>query len=101
MRYRHRQHSLAGTCGVPLFGERVRVEVVADVATTGELVIRQIVWPGPPVRRFDVEAATERRPVGRADWGNLVRSWDVSIGKYRQRRILFWEDGEFFVKRKA
>lgn len=93
-------HSLAGTNGIPLPSERAYVRVRTDVDEAGNLVIREIIWIMGETRRIPVTTCVERRRVGRADWGNLVRSWDVTIGRFKQRRVVYWERGRWFVRRR-
>jgi hypothetical protein len=65
----------------------------------GCVVIQTIHWPGPIPRDLAVTSSNERRPCGRIDMGNLVRSWVVTIG--RRRRVVFWEAGRWFVAKKG
>lgn len=93
-------HSLAGTNGIPLEHERIYVGVKSSTDQAGNFLIKEIHWFGPPARDFKVVTCSERRRIGRKERHNLVRSWTVTIGKYRQERVVFWEAGRWFVKKR-
>lgn len=90
-------HSLAGTNGIPLAEDRAYVGVACRVDADGSVVVSSIHWPGPPVRDLVVHTCTERRPIGRSDMGTLVRSWEITVGRRREHRVIFWERGRWFV----
>lgn len=92
--------SLAGTCGIPAEDERIYigVEVGENVDANGRAyeVLKRVIWPDG--RSWKIESTYYYQSYGRSFFGNLVERWEVCIR--RQRKTIWREHGEFFVKRK-
>lgn len=86
-----RRHSLAGTCGIPVMGERVYVEVDAesDEAAIGEEGLRPVRIHWADGRSWKVERICGRREFGRRIFGNLCVRYEVVI---RTRPKTLWHD---------
>ena len=62
----------------------------------GRVLPRRIVWPDG--RHWDVASSEQVGRWGRDDWGNVVKLFEVTLGRRRTRRNLWWESGRWFVK---
>ena len=90
------KHSLAGTCGIPVEGRRIYVDVDAKGAVGpnhGPADPWVIHWADG--RSWTEESIYARREYGRAIFGNLCVEIDVCIAK--QRKTVWWENGRWFV----
>ena len=87
---------LGGTCGIPAYDDRTYVGVLAMDYPDGRVLPRRIVWPDG--RHWDVASSEQVGRWGRDDWGNVVKLFEVTLGRRRTRRNLWWESGRWFVK---
>ena len=90
-----KKHSLAGTCGIPVEGRRIYIDVDTKGSVNfnhGPADPRVIHWPDG--RSWTVESIYDRREYGRAIFGNLCVEVGVCIAK--QRKTIWWEGGRRF-----
>ena len=88
---------LAGTCGIPLHGDRAAVAVECAPRGVYDAIDAptRLIWPDR--RSCPIRSTIRRTTHGRAVFGNLVERFGVIMGHNGEIKTLWRQDGQWFV----
>ena len=91
-------HGHAGGLEPPAEGNRAYVGVALEAGPDGRVEFSAVRWPYPPCRSIPVAWTREIEPWGFSRLGAAVRRWRVGVGSSGAERVIFCQDGRYFVR---
>lgn len=94
-------HGANDPYALPKEAERAYVGVVSRTNELGQVDVLQVMWPYPPCRTLRVLSSKELSTRDPAGAGTTARTWLIRVGRGGAQRVLFHQQGRWFVRHNA